>query len=170
MPDTEINFDGLVGTTHHYGGLAIGNRASAANAQQPSNPRQAAHQGLDKMRAMADLGLWQGVLPPQQRPHLPTLRRLGFTGRDRDIITRAAREAPQLLTACASSAHMWTANAATVSASADCADARVHFTAANLCTQFHRAIEANATARVLRRIFSDPEHFVHHQPLPATPT
>lgn len=169
MNTIEVNFDGLVGTTHHYGGLAIGNRASAANALEPSSPRQAARQGLDKMHAMTEMGLLQGVLPPQQRPHLPTLRRLGFTGNDKEIITRAACEAPELLAACASSAHMWTANAATVSASADCVDGCVHFTAANLCSQFHRVIEAGSTARILQRIFPDPEHFMHHRPLPATP-
>lgn len=169
MSVVEVNFDGLVGTTHHYGGLAIGNRASAANAHQPSSPREAARQGLDKMRAMTGLGLLQGVLPPQERPHVPTLRRLGFAGSDSDVIARAARQAPELLAAVASAAHMWTANAATVSASADCADGRVHFTAANLNAQFHRSIEAAASARILRRIFSNPEHFAHHEPLPATP-
>lgn len=165
----EVNFDGLVGTTHHYGGLAVGNRASAANAQQTSNPREAARQGLDKMRAMTELGLVQGVLPPQERPHIPTLRRLGFSGTEHEVIARAARQAPELLTATASSAHMWTANAATVSASVDCADGRVHFTAANLSTQFHRSIEAETSARILQRIFNHSEHFAHHQPLPATP-
>src|SRR5699024_4222016 len=169
MPDTEINFDGLVGTTHHYGGLAIGNRASAANAQQPSNPRAAARQGLEKMQAMRKLGLQQGVLPPQERPHVPTLRRLGFSGRDHQVIARAAREAPDLLAASASSAHMWTANAATVSASADSDDGRVHFTAANLNSQLHRSIEADTSARVLRRIFADAQYFAHHEPLPPTP-
>lgn len=166
---SEVNFDGLVGTTHHYGGLAIGNRASAANAHQPSNPREAARQGLDKMRAMAEMGLSQGVLPPQERPHVPTLRRLGFGGSDSDVISSAGRHAPELLAAVASSAHMWTANAATVSASADCDDGRVHFTAANLNSQFHRSIEAAASARILRRIFDNTAHFAHHKPLPATP-
>lgn len=169
MSHIEVNFDGLVGTTHHYGGLAVGNRASAANAQSESNPREAARQGLDKMYAMTALGLVQGVLPPQERPHLPTLRRLGFRGSDHDIINAAARQAPDLLAACTSAAHMWTANAATVSASADSADGRVHFTPANLVAQFHRSIEADATSRILRRIFADADHFAHHEPLPATP-
>src|SRR5699024_1208877 len=164
----EANFDGLVGTTHHYAGLAIGNRASASNARQPSNPRQAARQGLDKMRAMTELGLAQAVLPPQQRPHLPTLRRLGFSGSGTQVIERAARDAPELLAACSSSAHMWAANAATVSASADTADGRVHFTPANLMSQLHRSIEAPATARILRCIFADEACFAHHAPLPAT--
>ena len=58
----EANFDGLVGPTHNYAGLAHGNVASAKNADQPSNPREAALQGLRKMRALAQLGLAQGVL------------------------------------------------------------------------------------------------------------
>lgn len=169
MNTIEVNFDGLVGSTHHYGGLGVGNRASSANALQPSSPRQAARQGLGKMWALAQLGLAQGVLPPQPRPHVPTLRRLGFGGSDAEVVARAARDAPDLLSACSSSAHMWAANAATVSASADTADHRVHFTAANLASQLHRAIEVDVTERVLRKIFADPAHFAHHAPLPATP-
>lgn len=42
-----------------------------------------------------------------------------------------------LLAACSSASSMWTANAATVSPSADTADGRVHFTAANLNCKFH---------------------------------
>jgi succinylarginine dihydrolase len=57
---------------------------------------------------------------------------------------------------------MWTANAATVSPSADTADGRVHFTPANLVSQAHRALEPETTARVLRAVFTDPEHFAHH--------
>ena len=72
----EANFDGLVGPTHNYAGLAQGNNASAKNAEQPSNPAAAALQGLAKMRALAKLGLAQGVLPPQERPHIPTLKQL----------------------------------------------------------------------------------------------
>jgi len=63
---------------------------------------------------------------------------------------------------------MWAANAATVSPSGDTADARVHFTPANLVTQFHRSLEAATTAAVLKRIFADQSHFAHHPPLPAT--
>jgi succinylarginine dihydrolase len=64
MTTVEANFDGLVGPTHNYAGLARGNLASARNADQPSNPREAALQGLHKMRALRALGLPQGVLPP----------------------------------------------------------------------------------------------------------
>jgi succinylarginine dihydrolase len=62
---------------------------------------------------------------------------------------------------------MWTANAATVSPSADTADGRVHVTPANLASLLHRSIEAATTTRVLRAIFADPRHFVVHDPLPA---
>ena len=47
----EINFDGLIGPTHNYAGLSLGNVASASNAGGVSQPRAAAAvQGLAKMR------------------------------------------------------------------------------------------------------------------------
>ncbi len=164
---SEVNFDGLVGPTHNYAGLSRGNIAATENALQVSNPREAALQGLDKMRAVRDLGLIQGLLPPHERPHIPTLRRLGFTGGDRTVLEAAWRTDPMLVRNVASASAMWTANAATVSPSADSADGRVHFTPANLVTMFHRSIEAETTARILRRIFPDGIHFAHHPPLPA---
>ena len=163
----EANFDGLVGPTHNYAGLAFGNLASLRNLGAISQPRAAALQGLTKMKALADLGLPQAVLPPQERPHLSSLRRLGFAGSDAQVLARAAREAPRLLAAVSSASSMWAANAATVCPSADAADGRVHFTAANLVSSFHRSIEAEATARTLATIFADPAHFAHHAPLPA---
>lgn len=165
----EANFDGLVGPTHNYAGLAHGNVASARNADKPSNPREAALQGLGKMRALAAMGLAQGVLPPQERPHIPTLKALGFTGKDADVLAKAAREAPGLLAAVSSASSMWTANAATVSPSADCADGRVHFTPANLASHLHRSLEPATTARALAATFADGTHFAHHAALPATP-
>lgn len=163
----EVNFDGLVGPTHNYSGLSHGNIASTGHRAQESRPRDAALQGLMKMRALHDLGLKQAVLVPHERPHVPTLRRLGFSGSDAEVVTRAAREAPLLLAACSSASAMWTANAATVAPSADTRDGRVHFTPANLVNKLHRAIEAPVTGRVLRAIFSDETVFAHHDPLPA---
>ena len=87
----EANFDGLVGPTHNYAGLSVGNVASLSNANNTSSPKQAAKQGLQKMKALHDLGLVQGVLAPQERPDVYTLRRLGFTGSDSDIIAAAAK-------------------------------------------------------------------------------
>ncbi len=165
----EANFDGLVGPTHNYAGLAHGNVASARNATLPSNPREAALQGLRKMRALAAMGLAQGVLPPQERPHIPTLKALGFTGKDSEVLAKAAREAPGLLAAVSSASSMWTANAATVSPSADCADGKLHFTPANLASHLHRSLEPATTARALAATFSNAQHFAHHAPLPSTP-
>ncbi len=56
MAGYEVNFDGLVGLTHHYAGLSFGNEASTGHQNTLSNPRLAAKQGLLKMKALADLG------------------------------------------------------------------------------------------------------------------
>ncbi|NND82058.1 MAG: N-succinylarginine dihydrolase [Gammaproteobacteria bacterium] len=167
MSAYEVNFDGLIGPTHNYSGLSHGNLASANNARRVSQPRAAALQGLNKMWQLTELGLQQGVLLPQQRPHLPTLRALGFSGTDQAVIEQVARSAPELLASCYSASCMWTANAATVSPSADTADGKVHFTAANLNSMFHRSIEHPSTSRLLQAIFSDGDLFAHHSALPA---
>src|SRR6266516_5738796 len=163
---TEINFDGLPGPTHNYSGLAEGNLASERHKSLASNPRQAALQGLAKMKTLVDRGFAQGVLPPHERPDIAALRALGFAGSEKDVLATAARQAPQLLAACSSAAAMWAANAATDSPSADTADGRVHFTPANLVAHFHRSLEAATTTRVLRAIFADERRFAVHEPLP----
>ena len=167
MKSCEVNFDGLVGPTHNYGGLSYGNRASQSNSQSSSSPRQAALQGLAKMKALMDLGFTQGVLAPQERPDIAGLRRLGFCGSDAQVIEQAGRQAMPLLVASSSASSMWVANAATVSPSADTADSRVHFTAANLNCKYHRSIEHPTTSRVLAAMFADEGHFAHHPALPA---
>jgi len=162
----EVNFDGLVGPTHNYAGLSIGNVASLKNAAQASNPKQGALQGLAKMKALSDMGLKQAVLPPLERPDVHVLRQLGFNGSDEQVITRAAAEAPSVFAATCSASSMWTANACTISPSADTQDKKVHFTAANLSNKFHRSIEAPTTSRVLEAIFTNGDYFAHHQALP----
>jgi len=162
----EINFDGLVGPTHNYAGLSVGNIASLKSATQASNPKQGALQGLAKMKALSDMGLKQAVLPPLERPDVHVLRQLGFAGTDEQVITRAAKEAPSVFAATCSASSMWTANACTISPSADTQDHKVHFTAANLSNKFHRSIEAPTTSRVLKAIFSNEQYFFHHEPLP----
>jgi len=149
----EANFDGLIGPTHNYGGLSDGNLASANNAGLVASPRAAALQGLEKMRAMHEAGLWQGILPPQQRPHLPTLRCAGFTGTDMQVFEGAWQQAPLLMKNAMSASSMWAANAATVSPSADSADNNLHLTPANLSTMLHRSIEHPQTQRALERAF-----------------
>ena len=165
MSAYEVNFDGLVGLTHHYAGLSFGNVASTRNQQAVANPKLAARQGLLKMKQLADLGFVQAVLPPHERPQVDLLRQLGFSGTDAQVLARAAQQAPRLLCAVSSASAMWTANAATVSPSSDTADGRVHFTVANLNNKFHRASEAQTTGAMLRAIFRG-EPFVHHEPLP----
>ncbi|WP_409524964.1 N-succinylarginine dihydrolase [Nitrincola sp. MINF-07-Sa-05] len=162
----EANFDGLVGPTHNYSGLSSGNLASSKNQAKPSSPRQAAKQGLVKMKALHDAGLIQGVLAPQERPDIHTLRRLGFSGSDSAVLFQAREYSPRLLAACCSASSMWTANAATVSPSADTMDGRVHFTPANLTNKFHRSIEHETTGRILASTFNSARHFVHHSALP----
>jgi delta 1-pyrroline-5-carboxylate dehydrogenase len=127
---------------------------------------KAALQGLYKMKALADRGFVQGILPPQPRPNLRLLRDLGFEGSDEQVIRQAAHAAPQLLSAFSSASSMWTANAATVSPSADSADGKVHFTVANLNNKLHRMQEAPTTSAILRATFADPRYFAHHAALP----
>ncbi|MGI2111317.1 N-succinylarginine dihydrolase [Shewanella frigidimarina] len=166
MKHFEANFDGLVGPTHNYAGLSFGNVASFSNAAQTSNPKAAAKQGLQKAKSLADLGMVQGVLAPQERPDLYTLRRIGFSGSDAEVLQKAAQQAPALLNACCSASSMWTANAATVSPSADTRDGKVHFTPANLVDKLHRSIEPVTTGNILQATFNNDRYFKHHQHLP----
>ncbi|PTY38137.1 N-succinylarginine dihydrolase [Saccharospirillum sp. MSK14-1] len=167
MTAFEMNLDGLVGPTHNYAGLSYGNIASLSNEQSASNPKEAAKQGLRKMKALADRGLRQGILLPHERPAIWALRNLGFSGSDAQVLAKVAQQNPEILSAVSSASCMWTANAATVSPSADTADGKVHFTAANLNAKFHRSIEHPTTTAMLQSIFADERHFAHHEALPA---
>jgi len=111
MTAREFNFDGLVGPTHNYAGLSVGNVASLKNAQGQSSPRQAALEGLAKMKALHDAGFAQAVLPPLERPDMEVLRRLGFSGDDANVLKQVADKAPELLVAASSASSMWTAPA-----------------------------------------------------------
>lgn len=156
----EINFDGIVGPSHNYAGLSLGNLASAKHGGDASYPRAAALQGLGKMRHNMGLGLTQGLLCPLPRPNHGFLGALG--------ITEPADEAERRLCAAAwSASSMWTANAATVSPAPDTADGRCHLTAANLVTMPHRSQEWPDTVRQLRVAFADSTHFAVHDAVPA---
>jgi succinylarginine dihydrolase len=152
----EINFDGIIGPSHNYGGLSLGNLASTRNLGQVSRPRAAALQGLEKMRANLRLGLAQGIFLPHPRPAREWLAELGTT----------PEEAPPALLANAMSASaMWAANAATVSPAPDAADGRTHLTVANLRTMVHRSHEWPATLAQLRLAFAS-DAFAVHGPVP----
>ena len=166
MKAREVNFDGLPGLTHHYAGLSFGNEASTKHRYRVSNPQLAAKQGLKKMKALADAGYPQALIPPQERPNIPLLRQIGFSGSDEQVLEKAARQAPEVLSAVSSASSMWVANAATVSPSADSLDGRVHLTVANLNDKFHRASEAPPTEALLRAIFPDEQRFAVHGALP----
>jgi succinylarginine dihydrolase len=158
MSLTEINFDGIVGPSHNYAGLSLGNIASASHAGDPSYPRAAALQGVEKMRAnLARLGV-QGFLLPLPRPNLALAEALALDG----------TEPAQLRAAPWSASSMWTANAATVSPAPDTADGRCHLTAANLVTMLHRAQEWPDTKRQLAIAFADQRHFAVHDAVPPT--
>jgi len=162
----EVNFDGLVGPTHNYAGLSHGNVASMSHRGVVSRPREAALQGLEKMKALADLGLQQAVLPPHERPNTGALRAFGFTGTDAQVLKAAHSQAPGLLSACSSASNMWVANAATIAPSADTMDGRVHLTTANLVSKLHRSLEPTQTERTLRAIFADAARFAVHPAVP----
>ncbi len=166
MTAVEANADGLIGPTHSYAGMSPGNLASEASAGATSNPREAVLEGLAKMRRLADWGVPQFVLPPHERPAVGFLRALGFGGSDGQVVAAAWREAPAMASAACSASAMWAANAATVTPSADAEDGRLHLTPANLLTNLHRSLEAEQTARSLRRLF--PGAAVHDA-LPAQP-
>lgn len=153
----EINFDGLVGPSHNYAGLSLGNLASTRNAGHLSRPKAAALQGIDKMRANLALGLVQGVFMPHPRPNLKWLEALG---------TSMDNAEPTLAANAMSASAMWAANAATVSPAPDSADGRCHLTVANLRTMPHRSHEWPATLAQLRLAFADRKHFAVHGPVP----
>lgn len=163
----ELNLDGLVGPTHHYAGLAKGNVASTTHAYHTANPQAAALQGIQKMRFLHDQQIKQAILPPHERPNLALLKQLGFEGSPAAQLKQAISH-PRLLTACFSASSMWAANTATVTPSLDTLDQRVHFTPANLVSQLHRAQEADFSSKLLRTIFKNSNHFIHHPPLPRT--
>lgn len=159
MPLAEINFDGIIGPSHNYSGLSLGNLASATNKGLVSHPRAAALQGLEKMRHNLRLGLPQGLLLPHRRPDRAWLAELG---------TRVEAVPASLRPAAFSASAMWAANAATVSPAPDTADGRCHLTVANLRTMAHRSHESPETLAQLRLAFADEAHFAVHPPVPGT--
>ena len=153
---TEINFDGIIGPSHNYAGLSLGNLASARNAGAVSHPRAAALQGIAKMRHNLGLGLAQGILLPLDRPNIGWLDALGTNVADADPPIRAAAY---------SASSMWAANAATVSPAPETMDGKCHLTVANLLTMPHRSHEWPGTLAQLRVAFANPA-FVVHAPVP----
>ena len=153
----EINFDGIIGPSHNYAGLSLGNLASTRNAFQVSHPRAAALQGIEKMRANLALGLAQGIFLPHPRPDRAWLAELGTT---------IAEAEPAIAASAMSASAMWAANAATVSPAPDTADGRCHLTVANLRTMAHRSHEWPWTLEQLQVAFANAAAFAVHPPVP----
>ena len=160
---SEINFDGLIGPTHNYSGLSDGNIASKKNFFSVSNPKEAALQGLKKAKILINAGLNQGLFLPHERPFIPGLKKLGFSGDNETILKSAYEYSKVLLSNFSSASSMWAANAATISPSPDTKDGKVHITPANLNTMFHRSLEPDFTYTQCKLIFSDT-CFVVHKP------
>jgi succinylarginine dihydrolase len=153
----EINFDGIVGPSHNYAGLSLGNIASSSNAGAVSQPRAAALQGVEKMRANLRLGLAQGFFMPLDRPNNAWLAGLA---------TDMESAEPHIRAAAFSASAMWAANAATVSPAPDTADGKCHLSAANLLTMAHRSHEWHGTLAQLKLAFADENIFAVHPPVP----
>ena len=158
MSVQEINFDGIVGPTHNYAGLSLGNIASASHKGDMSYPRAAALQGLEKMQANRARGLAQGFLLPLPRPNGALLDALAVDETADPALTRAAWSASS----------MWTANAATVSPGSDTRDGKCHLTPANLVTMLHRGQEWRDTQAQLKLAFGNADHFTIHDAVPAS--
>ena len=163
----EVNFDGLVGPTHHFGGLGVGNVASQTNRARVSRPRDAALEGLEKAWLIAQLGVPQVLLPPLVRPNRELFRSLGFCGSLSSQLKAAYETDPQWLSAAMSASAMWSANAATVSPATDTTDGRLHITPANLISSLHRAQEASERAEMFRTLWNGCDDIIVHDPLPA---
>lgn len=157
MALVEINFDGIIGPSHNYAGLSLGNIASSTNAGAASQPRAAALQGIEKMRANLRLGLAQGFFMPLDRPNRKWLAGLA---------TDVASAEPHIRAAAFSASAMWAANAATVSPAPDTTDGRCHLSAANLLTMAHRSHEWHGTLAQLKIAFADEQYFAVHPPVP----
>ena len=158
MALVEINFDGIIGPSHNYAGLSLGNLASSNNAGAASYPRAAALQGIEKMRTNIGLGLAQGFFVPLDRPNQNWL-----TG----LATDMQSAEPHIRAAAFSASAMWAANAATVSPEPDTADGKCHLSAANLLTMAHRSHEWTGTLAQLQLAFANERHFAVHGPVPA---
>lgn len=147
---TEVQIDGIIGPTHHFGGLGVGNVASLANQAKQSHPRAAALEGVAKMDHVASLGVPQFFLPPLTRPHWDFLVRCGWIdskqrfdrSKQADALKRCADESPTLLSAAYSSSYMWTANAGTFCPGTDAVDGVSRLVLANLSSSLHRGMEA----------------------------
>ena len=107
MAIREINFDGIIGPSHNYAGLSLGNLASTRNAGRGvAAARGGACRASTRCAPIWRWGWRQGIFVPQPRPDRAWLAELGTTIEDAE---------PVLAANAMSASAMWAANAATVS-------------------------------------------------------
>ncbi|MBM3964610.1 MAG: N-succinylarginine dihydrolase [Planctomycetes bacterium] len=171
----EVQIDGIIGPTHHFGGLGIGNVASLANQAKHSHPKAAALEGAAKMDQVASLGVPQFFLPPLVRPNWDFLIRCGWIdskqrfdrSEQADALKRCADESPALLSAAYSSSYMWAANAGTFCPESDAMDGVSRLVLANLSSSLHRGMEAVERYLQFTDLFRGVETVQVCLPLPA---
>jgi len=166
MKAYEVNFDGLPGVTHHFGGLSPGNIKSMAHKYHVSSPQKAALQSLAKMKLLMDLGVKQALFPPHPRPDFGILKRMGYLGEAQEVLKSVKAENPRLLEFCSSSSFMWAANSMTMTPSWDSTLNKTQFTPSNLHFTFHRSLESDFVYKMAKQIFKPNGHFALHTPLP----
>jgi len=167
MSDLQLNISELPGPTFMYSGLSADNVASLNNKHLAANPLKFALLSLQRMRLLLEEGVHQVIFPPHRRPDLQALGYCGFTGDMGHMIGSADKFSRGYLESLLAASSVWTANAATVTPSADSEDGKVHITTANLNSHFHRSIEASQTHAKLARVFADDNFFALHQALPS---
>ncbi len=151
MSLAEINFDGIVGPSHNYAGLSLGNLAGdCARRRRLLSRARLLCRASRRCAAICTSGWRRASSCRCPGPISDSCRSIAA-----DDTTPTAR----LLAAAWSASSMWTANAATVSPAPDTADGRCHLTAANLVTMPHRVQEWPDTARQLQLAFADQAHF-----------
>jgi succinylarginine dihydrolase len=165
MQNFEVQADGLIGCSHNYAGLSFGNVASESNEGAVSKPKQAALQGLEKMRYVAGLGLKQIILPPPMRPNFALAKRFGLDLLD--LPKHLTHVQAEVVRACWSASTMWAANAATISPELNAGNGKLNITIANLASSLHRQQEAAERYELLKTIFAPVEGVQVNEALPA---
>ncbi len=153
MTVREINFDGIIGPSHNYAGLSLGNLAAMRNARRRVAAPRGGVAGHRQDACQPDAGAGAG---PVRAPAAPGARLAGGAWQ-----RRSRKPTPELAANAMSASAMWAANAATVSPAPDTADGKCHLTVANLRTMPHRSHEWTATLAQLELAFADPAFAVH---------
>lgn len=158
MSVTEINFDGLIGPSHNYAGLSLGNLASSRNAGAIAYPRAYRIAGYREDARQYPTGAGAGHVPAAMAARWSMAGAVG----DRYWCSRAAYPRGGDV----GIIHVGSKRSNGFPAS-DTADGRTHLTVANLVTMPHRSHEWPQTLAQLRVAFSDPRAFAVHAPVPA---